>query len=158
MAFASCSKNEESQVESLGAASEPAKISARTNGPDFESGPGLKDLPRVSLAERGEVFRGLLLETDDEDMDLVMEAVERLDSDDEKLDLLYLLASDLEGRDEMVRLPSLFWVAVHPSTDQGLKNTVLADLRRELDLSYMPDLTTLAEKLEEHLGENGALQ
>ncbi|MBK1828461.1 hypothetical protein [Haloferula rosea] len=156
VAVASCSEKQEPVTDE--SAPEVRQLSSRGSATDELNGTSLHSIGRLPAESRAEAFRMLLLEAADADLDLAMEAVETLESADEKLDLLYVFADDLVGRGEMVRLPSLFWVAAHPAVDEGLKTTVLADLRRELGLSWQPDLATMALKLEEHLIAEGAMQ
>jgi len=155
--WVSCSKEQES-VESV-PPPRAKQFSERSAVPEVdEAGVSLHSIPRVAAADRGEAFEEVLLELDDADFDLALETIDRLEDPSEQLELLYVLSDDLAGRGEMVRLPSLFWVAAHPSVDDGLKTTVLADLRRELDLSHQPDLGALALELEQYLIDNGAVQ
>lgn len=108
-------------------------------------------LERLDPAMRAVSLRDLLFHLPDDRIDVAMEAIDKVIDQRSQRDLLSTLHRDLMGRDEIIRLPGLIAIAQHNAADESLKTTVYADLRRDLNLAYMPDSDVFASLVEEHM-------
>lgn len=151
----SCDKSVDEPVS----AESPARVTERTGVRDSSvSDPGASSLARIHSVpkeKRVSELRLQLMSVDDEDVDLALEEIDRIDDEVSKSELLHELAQDMEGRSEVVRLPMLLAISQDPGASEGMKNTLVADLCREFELSYKPEPSKLAELIEERLRTPG---
>ncbi len=91
----------------------------------------------------------------DEDVDLALEQINRIEDVDSKRELLAELARDVSGRVDVVKLPMWLAISQHPEASEGLRNSLIAKLGREFDLNYKADPGTLAELIEKRMSTPG---
>lgn len=146
-------------MEGPDTAEAPARVIDRASALESDSSeagaPSLGRIHSLPREKRVAELRLQLMSVKDEDVDLALEEIDRIDDNASKNELLHELAEDMEGRAEVVRLPMLLAISQNSGASDGLKNTLTADLCREFELSYAPEPAKLAELIEERMSTPG---